>query len=114
MTSWLAKYPEFHPDPVAPLLDEFSRLAIQRNWKAGSKRYRKEWKDCVEENFTAEFGQNASSLAGWQALCTEVGITDVPTSITGCKKVSISSHNHCMPLSGHTHSHGLYIWYERS
>jgi len=86
MTSWFAKYPEFEPDPVAPLLVEFSRLAIHQNWEEGSKKYRKEWGNCVGENFTTEFGQNASNLAGWQALCIEVGITDVPTSITGCRK----------------------------
>jgi hypothetical protein len=89
MATWFSKYPNFHPDPLAPLLDEFNRLAIQRGWKKGGKIYREEWKNCVEATFTAEFGQNASSLRGWQALCAVIGITDVPKSITGCKKVSI-------------------------
>jgi len=86
--SWFTKYPDFEPNPGrgAPLLEEFKRLAEQRNWREGGKRYRKEWKSCVEANFTAEFGANASSLQSWQALCIEVGITDVPRSITGCKK----------------------------
>ena len=88
--SWFAKYPNFVPNPHAPLQDEFNRLAEERNWKPDGSRYRKEWRHCVEDSFTAYFGSDVSSLAAWQALCIKVGIADIPASITGCRKVSVA------------------------
>jgi len=86
--SWEDRYPSFISDPHAPLQEEFTRLARHRQWKVNSKRYRKEWRLCIVEEFGAHYGSDESKLEGWRSLCAEVGIGEIPASITGCKKVS--------------------------
>jgi len=85
--TFFAIFDDFQSDPTAALTDEFSRLAVQRQWKPGSKAYRKNRRRCYIEEFNTHWGKDASRLETWQALSREVGIDPVPTSITQCKKV---------------------------
>ncbi|KIM27370.1 hypothetical protein M408DRAFT_330076 [Serendipita vermifera MAFF 305830] len=92
MPSYWSKFPDFDHNESALVETEFERLAQEQGWiedntkKKKSKRYRKEWGECLESEFTQHYG-DSSRLEGWQALCSEVGIEDVPQSIKGCKKV---------------------------
>jgi hypothetical protein len=88
-TFWRDASPTFVVNLREPLKKEFDRLAAQKGWKRESRRYKKEWSKCIREEFTANFGSNEGKLEGWRALCTEVGITSVPTSVTQCKKVRL-------------------------
>ncbi|KAJ6505844.1 hypothetical protein C8R47DRAFT_1006339 [Mycena vitilis] len=81
---WLA-YPNFLHNPTAPLRQEFRLLAAQRGWTG--KQYKREWERCARDEFSHHFGRDEGRLAGWQALCTTVGVDDVPESIKRCKQV---------------------------
>lgn len=80
------KHDGFEPDPRAPFKHEFGRLC-----KHVGVQSKKEKKILQTEALTAEikhhYGANLSRLDRWQELCTEVGIENVPTSITQCQKV---------------------------
>lgn len=85
--SFFAGFQGFKPDPTARLTDEFSRLAIHRNWKDGSKTYKRQWNKCMRSEFeTAYANTDFSRLQSWQNLCLELGL-EAPPSITKCKKV---------------------------
>jgi len=80
-------FADFDRDPTASIAAEFGRLAIQNDWKKGSKKYRKQQAELIECEFRFHFGSNLSTLEHWQALCKAVGITNIPSSTTQCKKV---------------------------
>jgi hypothetical protein len=87
---WAQFTPIFVRNERHSYFDEFQRLATQRNWKDGSKRYRKEWVKCCAAEFKAVYDYpNASKLEGWKMLCADVGYNNIPNSITQCKKVSL-------------------------
>ena len=76
-------------DPIASITAQFSCLAIEKGWKKGSTKYKKQRESLVADEFEAHFGGGLSDLGGWQALCKAVGIAaeEIPSSITKCKKV---------------------------
>ena len=83
-------YPRFIQDDSTSILSNFQRLAKLKGWGRESKRYRKEYQDCMNSEYRGHVGCvfSTGKLEGWQDLCEEVGIRDPPDSITGCKKVS--------------------------
>ncbi|KAH7077676.1 hypothetical protein BKA63DRAFT_409724 [Paraphoma chrysanthemicola] len=80
---WL-QFVGFEPNPAATFKAEFTRLAAHQNWATTTKRERQ------VEALTAEvafhYGTCMDKLSHWQQLCQDVGIEDVPCSITKCKK----------------------------
>lgn len=84
----------FVRDPTASLASEFSRLAISQGLSRGSDAYRNQrrrfYADAVTADFETHFGRNEASLEAWRDLLKTCGIRDedIPSSITGCKKVS--------------------------
>jgi len=87
MTSfWTSFSPAFTRNPQIAYSVDFERLAAQRGWKPGGSKYREQWIRCCEEEFGAQYGRE-ERLDGWKTLCADVGIRDVPNSITQCKKV---------------------------
>jgi len=83
---WESFSPNFTRNPQINFSEEFKRLAFQRGWKKGGPKYRKQWARCCEEEFRDQYGHN-ERLEGWRALCADVGIKNIPNSITQCKKV---------------------------
>jgi hypothetical protein len=83
---WL-QFQGFKPDPEAPFLEEFNRLAKQQRWDKSQKRSQR------VAAFSAEisFHWNGSTVwDSWQALCVDVGVPvgdGVPPSVTKRKKV---------------------------
>lgn len=84
---WFAEFANFKYDPCSGLRCNFDRLASQRGW--GKKLKKKRWTECQTSCFTALYGGKTDKhkLEKWQDLCREVRIEDLPTSISGCKKV---------------------------
>ncbi|KAH7088223.1 hypothetical protein FB567DRAFT_559904 [Paraphoma chrysanthemicola] len=80
---WL-QFVGFEPNPTATFKAEFARLAAHQDWATPTKRERQ------VEALTAEvafhYGTCMDKLSHWQQLCEDVGIEDVPSSITKCKK----------------------------
>jgi hypothetical protein len=87
---WDGYYPDFTRNLNAPIHAEFARLAAHKGWTIGSKRYRKAYSRCMREEFTRHYGSDEEYLEGWRMLCSDVGIRDVPNTITQCKKASLS------------------------
>ena len=89
MPSYWGLFPNFDHNPNAPVQDEFQRLAELKDWmgKKKKEKYRKEWGKCFSSEFNKHFGRDATSLDGWQSLCSEVGLDDIPETVQGCKKV---------------------------
>ncbi|CAK5279655.1 unnamed protein product [Mycena citricolor] len=87
MSSFWTSLRGFDHDPTAPLREEFDRLAEQRGWKLKSENYKQNWVRCALEEFGYQFGRDEDRLAGWQALCAIVGVTDVPDTIVGCRAI---------------------------
>ena len=86
---WL-QFEGFTPNPKAGLWSEFHRLAQQQNWVPKSLVWFAAREDAYLAELESHYGNDWSKLDKWQALCSEVGVTPVPQSITKCKAVSIS------------------------
>ncbi|KAF2747037.1 hypothetical protein M011DRAFT_477497 [Sporormia fimetaria CBS 119925] len=83
-SNWWHQFKGFTPDPTSNLRAEFNRLAQHMGWtKAEKKQY---WPDAVDAEYEFHFQQDRSKLEGWQELCREVRIEEIPSSITQCKK----------------------------
>jgi hypothetical protein len=80
-------YSGVNVDPTTSLIAKFNSLALQNNWKKTSSKYQKQRANFVRNEFEVLFGSDLDGPGGWQALCEAVGIEDVPSSITQCKKV---------------------------
>lgn len=93
MSAYLARFPEFVPDPSAALLAEFARLANLRHWQHGSKRYKKERRDYLTSEYDLHVGviDQRGKLQQFQALCRELRIDNPPDSIRQCRLVSMVS-----------------------
>ncbi|KIM27371.1 hypothetical protein M408DRAFT_169378 [Serendipita vermifera MAFF 305830] len=94
MSSYWSKFPDFDHKEAAPVQTEFKRLARQQGWitikrkkkeEIKSTIYFEEWGECLESEFTKYYG-DSKKPEGWQALCREVRLKNVPQSITACKK----------------------------
>lgn len=70
-----------------PLHIAFSGLALQEGLRTGSEEYRNRRAAFYHERFAHHFDSDATKLDRWQALCAEVDIRPIPTTITQCKKV---------------------------
>jgi hypothetical protein len=92
MPSYWTRFPHFVHNAKAQIKQEFRRLALLKEWigKDGkkTKTYQRELSKCFRSEFGKHYGRNASSLPGWQSLCKEVGVEDIPQSVAECKSVS--------------------------
>ncbi|KIM27374.1 hypothetical protein M408DRAFT_330079 [Serendipita vermifera MAFF 305830] len=90
MSSYWSLFPDFDHNEHAPLQEEFARLAEQNNWDGDDDRSkairRIQWGRCFRLEFNKHYGEDASSLAGWQALCKEVRLQNIPESVEECKR----------------------------
>ncbi|CRL24407.1 unnamed protein product [Penicillium camemberti] len=85
-------------DPDLPISVAFGRVALQRGWKPGSKKWKKNWNTCMNSEYDRIIGCRVSSLATWQELCTKVGIEDSFASINQCKKALSRIHVNIVDL----------------
>ncbi|KAF1992671.1 hypothetical protein P154DRAFT_203439 [Amniculicola lignicola CBS 123094] len=83
---FLAKFPTFKRDPADGLEHVFELLTLHEGWSKKSKKQRQRKAELFEEEFKAQFTEGKTKLESWQALCKEVGIDPVPSSITQCRK----------------------------
>lgn len=81
------KHGDFEPNPRASFRHEFDRLCkhIGALSKKGKKNLQTE---ALNADFKHHYGAHLSRLDRWQELCAEVGIEEIPTSITQCQKVT--------------------------
>lgn len=80
------KYPGFTPEPKAKFRDEFARL--QKYIGLNNENRRDLFVEALDAEIAFHYGTCLHRLDRWQDLCEELGIEEVPTSITKCKKVS--------------------------
>lgn len=57
---YFVRFKTFEHDEGASLVEEFDRLALDRNWS--SKRYQKEKQKCFAEEFHHHFGKDQNKL----------------------------------------------------
>lgn len=90
MPSYWSSFPDFDHNPHAPIKDEFKRLAELEDWigEEQKAKYRREWGKCFKSEFEKHYGEDASSITGWQSLCSEVGLDVIPDTVQECKRVS--------------------------
>lgn len=94
--SYFVTFENFTPDDDAAFDDEFARLACSQDWIPGSQQYTREhtiamrqevklhyFSQTAEDNPNRELAEEG--LAGYQGLCSEIGI-DSSDSIDKCKK----------------------------
>ena len=91
--NYLDRFPGFQRDPRRPLNEEFARLASFKQWRVGSKLYKREHTEFLRAEFDLHIGviEQGRKLEDWQALCQELRVSPVPASITQCKKVRAST-----------------------
>ncbi|KHN97524.1 uncharacterized protein MAM_04539 [Metarhizium album ARSEF 1941] len=85
----------FTPDDDAPFEHEFARLASSQQWISGSQEYTQERTIAMRQELMAHYFCDApdteaelteqQKLAGYQALCREVGLP-ASASMADCKK----------------------------
>jgi hypothetical protein len=85
---WL-QFPEFVLQPKASFKTEFARLAKAHSWNVKAKR--KHQVEALTSEIDFHYGKCLDKLDRWQQLCKDVGIENIPTSITKCRKVSATS-----------------------
>lgn len=90
MSPYWSLFPDFDHNPNAPIKNEFRRLVKLKGWKGKQKKEKRheEWSKCFNSEFEMHYGKDASSLAGWQSLCNEVGLDVIPKSVQECRQVS--------------------------
>lgn len=79
------QFPGFNVNPTATFKDEFASLAKHQAW--GTKAKRKRQVEALNAEIIYFHGTCMQRLDRWQELCEAVGIVEIPTSITQCKKV---------------------------
>jgi hypothetical protein len=80
-------YGNFVPEPSAPFRTEFERLARYKGWGAGEiKRYH--LIDLLGAEVEFHFGDGEEKLCDFQDLCEDLGIENIPSTLTQCRKVS--------------------------
>ncbi|RAR03830.1 hypothetical protein DDE82_004917 [Stemphylium lycopersici] len=79
-----SKFPNFVPSPAASFKSEFGRLAQGQGWS--KKQKRKQLVALLTSEVTFYWGADEGKLSHYQELCEDLGIKDVPTTITKCKK----------------------------
>jgi hypothetical protein len=86
VSDWFSAFANFVHDPSSGLKTNFNRLVSQRKW--GRKLKNKRWHECQISCFAVLYGGDAdeNKLEKWQDLCREVHVSDLPASISGCKK----------------------------
>lgn len=83
----------FEPQPAATFKDEFARLAQQQKW--GKKTKKKRRAEALTSEITFHHGTSLHKLDRWRELCEEMGVEEVPNSITKCKQVRLLSAADC-------------------
>jgi hypothetical protein len=76
----------FVPNASATFRSEFKRLGDNQAWSTETKRERKP--EALTAEIAFHYGTSMTKLDRWQELCEDVGLEDIPTSITQCKKAS--------------------------
>ena len=71
---------------MTSLTERFDELAMERAWQPETRRYFKERTRFVQREFTAIY-EAYSKLEGLQLVCAEVGLQDIPATVTMCEKV---------------------------
>lgn len=84
---FFAGFRGFHQDPGRPVSQEFECLAELRGWKPGSKKWKKNWNECMQAEYDRLIGNGTTSLETWQHLCRKIGLDDSLPSIRQCKMV---------------------------
>jgi hypothetical protein len=84
-------YGNFEPEPTAPFRTEFERLARYKGWGSETKRYH--LINILSEEVAFLFGDGEEKLHDFQDLCEDLGIEDVPSTLTQCRKVSTEDIN---------------------
>lgn len=88
--AFFAKFPKFNYNPTLPVTDEFNRLARARRWTKESKAWKKNWKLCMGAQYDHLIGTRINDLNTWKHMCHKLKIPGEFTSITKCRKVSLS------------------------
>jgi hypothetical protein len=84
MSQWY-DYPGFTPCPTASFKQEFARLAQHQRWK-GQEEY-KHFVEMLKLEIAHHFEDCVHVLKRHQDLCEDLGIEEIPTTLTQCKKV---------------------------
>ncbi|KAF2684414.1 hypothetical protein K458DRAFT_417998 [Lentithecium fluviatile CBS 122367] len=82
--SYFSRFTTFAPKADTNFLAQFNALAISQGWSKKEKAKRRV--DAIQGEFEYLYGTDTTRLDKWQDLCREVGIEEVPGSITKCKK----------------------------
>jgi hypothetical protein len=77
---------DFIPELSAPFKTEFERLARSQRWSGEKKRHH--LIDTLSGEVEFHFGDGTQKLHDLQELCEDLGIEDVPMTLTQYRKVS--------------------------
>lgn len=88
---YLSAFTDFIPDPNAPLLADFDRLARLQGWSCNTKQFKKERNAYLKVEFDIYLGilDTEDELVRLQALCKDLGVRRPRKqldSLTKCKK----------------------------
>ncbi|EUC58201.1 autophagic vacuole formation-like protein, partial [Rhizoctonia solani AG-3 Rhs1AP] len=90
LVSFFAQYPEFTYDPTRPVLNELKRMKRVLKWD------KKTWESsgaltglrrALVLQFNLTYGTDQNDLASWQNLCRAMKVTNIPDTLSACKKL---------------------------
>ncbi|KDN37439.1 hypothetical protein RSAG8_10174, partial [Rhizoctonia solani AG-8 WAC10335] len=90
LVAFFAQYPEFTYDSTRPVLSELKRMKRVLKWDnmtwqssgalAGLRR-------ALVLQFNLTYGTDQNDLASWQNLCRAMKVTNIPETLSACKKL---------------------------
>ncbi|KAJ1309459.1 hypothetical protein OPQ81_006235 [Rhizoctonia solani] len=90
LVAFFAQYPEFKYDPTRPVLSELKRMKRVLKWDnqtwqsagalSGLRR-------ALVLQFNLTYGTDQKDLASWQNLCRAMRVTNIPDTLSACKKL---------------------------
>ncbi|KAG8729019.1 hypothetical protein FRC11_009673, partial [Ceratobasidium sp. 423] len=90
LVAFFAQYPGFTYDPTRPVLSELKRMKRVLNWdnKAWqSSRTLSGLRHALVLQFNLTYGTDQNDLASWQNLCRAMRVTNIPETLSACKKL---------------------------
>ena len=75
-----------HGDSGASFMDDFHELANVRNWKVGSKTWRKNWAVFMQAENERLSRNHGARLERWKQMCVKLGV-EPAESIRKCRMV---------------------------
>jgi hypothetical protein len=94
IADYFAQFPTFRYNARREVWEQFYALRGQMGMNWDDARFESErdtFRDALVQEFNGFYGTDENDLRAWRALCREVGVEPLPTTIKSCRQVCLIS-----------------------